>query len=709
MEKLLNYMENHSQGLAELTAKIDSFERRLRNVEQTTQQTQQLMNHDHSNHAVAGADNEMVMEEAPTRTRKPDLDDHRTAPHKLLLLWPSVRPLLRMAGVDHNDGYVMEAEDRGVLRLWTRGEGIDEYDGTQPGGPASPARSDESGEANNVATPHADGIWGVGFPSTPNSDVRRFEPYGVGGLKANGEVDLDANTVNTLFESYMRNLHIMHPFLDKKRLRKMIDNFIKRYSTGRPRAAFAVGNEYGERPYKRQRSNGSTVNIGGNGSDGEMRREQTERSPGNAIIYLVLALGKICMHKTPLPAIVPDSKLQVNTHVAHEIRGLTASSPISANIKPSPMSPKSTPNTQPTPPSEAHLRLNDSRSRRSSVDGSPHSSPGPRNLDVVPGIAYYAKAAEILGDQGDGNDLVHAQMFLLAGLYKGQLARVKESMSWITMAGRACCILLDRYKLYNDTYWGEYSGVRSSYLRAQSRIKDTRQSLIVLASWTCLQLESDILAELRLPDSGIQKMESLLLMPHKVNDDESYTGLETDGRPDDSDNMLIYYSAQMFLRRKLNQVHREMYGRDSLDQPLEAVQDMLKGHEDILNRWKVGLPDLLRWDDDDPPPSDILSARLRAKYWGARYVINRPFLDYALHIMPYVTDGKSVRDVAMDGYGNPRDKADIHLFEAIEQLGEREVWQAAKRCIDAAMHSTVAFDGIPDRLIVTNIHGTAHA
>lgn len=710
MEKLLNYMEIHSNGLQELTSKIDSFEQRLRRVEQSAQQ-QNYASTD------AGASQEApIMDDRDLPMRKSELDDHRTAPHKLLLLWPSVRPLLARAHVEHNDGYVMEAEDRGVLRLWTRGEGIDEYDGTQPGGPASPARSDESGEAA-AATPHADGLWGHGFPSTPNSEARRSEPYGAGGLKSNGEVDLDASTINMLYDSYMRHIHIMHPFLDKRRLRKMFDNFIRRYSTGRPRAAFAVGplNNFDsdQRPLKRQRSNGSTANIGP-GSDGEMRqREPTERSPGNAIIYLVLALGKICMHRDPLPAVVADSKLQANSVISHQIsgnRGLAASSPVSTNIKPSPMSPKSTPNTQPTPPSEAGIRLNESRSRRSSMEGSPSAIAGPRNMDVIPGIAYYAKAAEILGDQGDGNDLVHAQMFLLAGLYKGQLARVKESMSWITMAGRAILILLDRYKLYNDNYWTAYGDVRRQLEKAQSRIKDTRQSLIVLASWTCLQLESDILAELRLPASGIQARENLLLMPHKVPEDESYAGLEPDGRQEDYDNILLFYTAQLFLRRRLNQVHRQMYGPECLSQPLSQVQEMLLGHESILTTWRRQLPIQLNWADDDPPSSDILAARLRAKYYGAQYIINRPFLDYALHIMPGLKEGRSMEAVARDGYGNPRDVADIHLFRAIQNLGdESKVWQAARRCVDAAMHSTIAFDGVPDRLIITNIHGTAHA
>ena len=332
-----------------------------------------------------------------------------------------------------------------------------------------------------------------------------------------------------------------------------------------------------------------------------------------------------------------------------------------------------------------------------------------RNMDVIPGIAYYAKAAEILGDQGDGNDLVHAQMFLLAGLYKGQLARVKESMSWITMAGRAILILLDRYKLYNDNYWTAFGNLSKIWEKGQSQIKDKRSNLIVLASWTCLQLESDILAELRLPSSGIQNIENLLIFPHKVPEDESYDALDTDGKQDDHDNILLFYTAQMFLRKRLNQVHREMYGPDCLTQTLGEVREMLKGHEITLSDWRASLPPALKWDDQDPPASDILAARLRAKYWGARYVVNRPFLDYALHIMPHAKDGQKVNEVARDVHGNPRGKAEIHLFEAIEGMGESEVWQASKRCIDAAMQSTVALDGVPDRLIVTNIHGTAHA
>jgi hypothetical protein len=89
-------------------------------------------------------------------------------------------------------------------------------------------------------------------------------------------------------------------------------------------------------------------------------------------------------------------------------------------------------------------------------------------------------------------------------------------------------------------------------------------------------------------------------------------------------------------------------------------------------------------------------------------VINRHFLDYALHIMTHVKDGRIVEEVALDVHRNPCDKAEIHLFKAIELMGEGEVSAACRQCIEAVMPSTVALDGIPDRSIVTNIHGTAH-
>lgn len=205
MEKLLSYMQSHSQHLEALTVKIDSLEERLRPGKQNSRHSEQQRDYaTHVNHpGGAEAEKKNITEDIPRRLREPERDGHRTAPHKLLLLWPSVHSLLRTAGVEHHQDDVKEAEDRDLLRSWTRGEGsIDEHDGTEPGGPASPARGDESSEAGHAGSPRASGLWGVGSPSIPNSDSRRSEPYGTAGLCANNEVNLDINTINHLYCSY---------------------------------------------------------------------------------------------------------------------------------------------------------------------------------------------------------------------------------------------------------------------------------------------------------------------------------------------------------------------------------------------------------------------------------------------------------------------------------------------------------------------------
>ena len=65
-------------------------------------------------------------------------------------------------------------------------------------------------------------------------------------------------------------------------------------------------------------------------------------------------------------------------------------------------------------------------------------------MDVIPGLAYYRYAAQILGLQG-GNGLPHVQAALLAGLYAGQLAHPFQSHRWIYQAAGACQVLVRSY------------------------------------------------------------------------------------------------------------------------------------------------------------------------------------------------------------------------------------------------------------------------
>lgn len=108
------------------------------------------------------------------------------------------------------------------------------------------------------------------------------------------------------------------------------------------------------------------------------------------------------------------------------------------------------------------------------------------------------------------------------------------------------------------------------------------------------------------------------------------------------------------------------------------------------------MPPAIQWHDTDEPASNINAARLRAKYYGACYIIHRPFLRYAME-----------NDIFSDT-SSPGSMGPPHTVTHFER---EQVLKSCKICITAAVQSTVAFDRVMDkeRLIVTNIFGTAHA
>lgn len=521
-----------------------------------------------------------------------------TASHKLIGLWPSTKALLRAAGVNVEDGYVADAE--GVSKPPVYGIA---GDGDLP--------SATHGRGRGRGFQYFEDVIGSHSPRSHESSARK--------LDVEDRLELSAATINHHFSIYMERIYIMHPFLDAEELRKSLENFTARYDPGSQPFYFSGVHDESNRQRKRQRPN-----------DGfEVPRE---RSPGDAIFFLVLALGEVCAHKGPLPA----TELDPDSDMAHTF--------------------------------------------------------------AVPGLAYYERAVDFMERDVFSDDLIHAQMFLLAGLYKEQLARVKESMSWFSKAGTLLWKLIVHHKLCNDNHWTVHGDLRRQQLDDnRPMVTDKLQHLVAVAACSCMQLESDILSELHLPSSGIWKMGDRLPLPRSLSR-EAY-----------HEELLLIYTSQAFLRKRLNQAHSELYGHACLAHSREYISRVLRCHGMILDEWKQGLPPTMKWGDDDPPSSRILLARLQAKYWESMYVTNRPFLDYALHIMPHVQKGRSVKDIALDVHGNPRGEAEIRVLDAIGRMGDAEVLTASKRCVEAAIRSTVAFDNILGRLIVTNIHGTAHA
>jgi hypothetical protein len=286
--------------------------------------------------------------------------------------------------------YPMKLEQaRGLLRVWGVGEGPDMNDGTQ--GPSSP-----ESHISDTPSPPAAGmsVWGkmeASSPSTMGADTPQDTDH-VGGLGPDGQLKLDEETLWRLHQSYHRNIHSLHPFLNPSELRRMIKHFGQMYGPESRRSQALAGN-------KRKRTGGAygdySASRGG---------EVIDRSLHNAIVLLVLALGKVCEWKKPLPAPQAD-----RNSIENSLWGFRRAS---------------------------------SRSVNNSFSSDYEGETRLRNIDILPGMAYFSYATDILGNQQGGNTTGHAQAMLLAGLYIGQFARVLESWSWIHNACRVCTVLI---------------------------------------------------------------------------------------------------------------------------------------------------------------------------------------------------------------------------------------------------------------------------
>lgn len=336
-----------------------------------------------------------------SKTEKTGLQgDHTTPAHQILEDWPSMANFcsdvltiknLKAKGHNISDYPLVLEQARGLVRVWGVGEGHDPNDGVQ--GPKSP----ESHESDAPSPPAgADGLWGkleASSPSTLSADTSEAAEH-LGGLGSDGFLKLDKETLAKLLDSYDRNIHSLHPFLNPNKLKSMVLEFGEMYGPeNRPPHMYAGA--------KRKRSANAFEPY--SSTKEKQTRDMIDRSLRNAIVLLVLALGKVCDYKRPLPAPAPDRHATSNSDLGYR------ESPRSAN----------------------HSFTSDDATESR-----------PRNIDSLPGMAYFSYATDILGNQQGGNTVGHAQAMLLAALYLGQFARVLESWSWINNACRVCLVLI---------------------------------------------------------------------------------------------------------------------------------------------------------------------------------------------------------------------------------------------------------------------------
>lgn len=380
--------------------------------------------------------------------------EHTTAAHKLFW-WPSIQKLLPKK-IDYD--YVMQLEEtRGPIRPYGRGEGTEDQAvfGGIAGSPMT-SSSPQGGEEESYSALPPGIRFGTGLefyrgqqqhqPPPVSSADAQVDPRGSPAI-----LNLDPDTIRMYHESYLQNMHILHPFLGLVSLDAMVAKFTRNYCV--PKRTFSSqlvqvkpsdASATLPRVPKRKRSadvpsskfTGSFESSPSDQSATGSNPPVIHRSMENAVVLLVLALGAICSWKADIPGPVQDP---------HAKGSLFAPLPGVSPAVPGSSLRNSSPFQSPSDSFGSH------HSRRHSVSSQPAGSeptndaatdPSRRNMDVVPGMAYYAIASDILGNLQGGNDLLHAQACLLAALYTGQLAHPFDSHGWISQAARACLVLV---------------------------------------------------------------------------------------------------------------------------------------------------------------------------------------------------------------------------------------------------------------------------
>lgn len=210
--------------------------------------------------------------------------------------------------------------------------------------------------------------------------------------------------------------------------------------------------------------------------------------------------------------------------------------------------------------------------------------------------------------------------------------------------------------------------------------------------------DSDLIAEMPLPPSGLLSYE----------DDIPHPNMSL--LQDVDQRVLDSYPGQLYLRKHLNSIHHLFYAPEDLLDPDKQCENKLNS-VDLVAEAVLGMgwvAPRFAFKEDDPPAGDILSARLRGKYWGAQVITYRPFVRMILEFNHGRKTQLSSPQMTEFRQGNVYSR----IASGAKTIGEFDpkVIELARKGIKALVESTRAFHGLGEkRPIITNVFGTAHA
>jgi hypothetical protein len=206
------------------------------------------------------------------------------------------------------------------------------------------------------------------------------------------------------------------------------------------------------------------------------------------------------------------------------------------------------------------------------------------------------------------NDVTSAQTHILAAAYLLYLVRPLEAWNLLCSASIKLQLLLSS---------------------SSPHTTDEHQNLLERVYWNTLMFESDLLAELDLPHSGIVQFEESMSLPRSfplppISTSAPSPPIRT---PSPATDEIWYFLAEIALRRLLNRVSHLLYSKTlSLASlaPLVAELDLQ------LTQWHTHLPPSMHFPTHPHPSSadnlGPVQTVLRLRYHACRTIIHRPYI-----------------------------------------------------------------------------------
>lgn len=249
----------------------------------------------------------------------------------------------------------------------------------------------------------------------------------------------------------------------------------------------------------------------------------------------------------------------------------------------------------------------------------------------APGLAYFAAAWNLLPSVMMRNSAIATQCMVLASAYLFYLVRPLEAWT-----------LLSNVSMKLQLLFGNPSRVPAQW-----------KELSVRVYWNALLYESDLLAELDLPHSGIVHFEEIVDLPggfeeeEDDDDDEDYDDngelIHDDNANEDRDHHhmtemlsngqvqqagrdeLWYFLSEIALRRLLNRVSHLIYQKDS-SHTLSSLGPIVSELDFQLSQWYESLPQPVQFPLTQLPSNNPVQTVLRHRYNACRTIIYRPYI-----------------------------------------------------------------------------------